>query len=88
MYRTLLLSALGMLAGAANAGDFIFKAGMDEPIEGPYNRYEAARFLNQATFGATLTEIDRLQRIGYNAWLDEQLALPASQHLQAPRDLV
>ncbi len=81
MYRTLLLSALGMLAGAANAGDFIFKAGMDEPIEGPYNRYEAARFLNQATFGATLTEIDRLQRIGYNAWLDEQLALPASQHL-------
>lgn len=38
---------------------------------------EAARFLQQATFGANLTEIQRVQTIGLRAWLDEQFSLPA-----------
>ena len=42
---------------------------------------EAARFLTQATFGPTDTDIARVQSIGYSAWIDEQFALPAAPHL-------
>jgi uncharacterized protein (DUF1800 family) len=42
---------------------------------------EAARFLTQSTFGPDETSIARVQAIGYSAWLDEQLALPATPHL-------
>jgi uncharacterized protein (DUF1800 family) len=45
----------------------------------PASRVDAARFLNQATFGATSAEVDRLMSIGYNAWLDEQFAMPRKQ---------
>jgi len=42
------------------------------------------RFLNQASFGATGADIDRLMQIGYSAWLDEQFALPVQHsHLAA-----
>ena len=41
---------------------------------------EAARFLAQATFGPTRKEIRRLQRLGYEKWLERQAALPASYH--------
>lgn len=68
-------------ASLAHAGDFISSGSFDEPVEGPYNKQEASRFLTQATFGPTLSEIDRLARIGYNAWLTEQFAAPTSQQL-------
>lgn len=45
----------------------------------PVSRVEAARFLNQATFGATGADIDRLMSIGYSAWIDQQFALPRRQ---------
>lgn len=48
--------------------------------EKPATRAEAARFLNQASFGATDTDIDRVMAVGYAAWIDEQLALPPSSH--------
>lgn len=67
--------------GPALAHDLISAGGFDEPAEGPHNRDEAARFLLQATYGPTRAEIDRLARIGYHAWLVEQLALPATRHL-------
>jgi len=44
---------------------------------------DAARFLTQATFGPTQTEIDRVVRQGFSSWLDEQIALPASSHREA-----
>ncbi len=34
------------------------------------------RFLQQASFGATQADIDRVRALGYNGWLDEQLAMP------------
>lgn len=37
---------------------------------------QAARFLAQASMGATAEQIARVQAIGYSAWLDEQFALP------------
>jgi uncharacterized protein (DUF1800 family) len=45
----------------------------------PATRADAARFLNQATFGATSSEVDRLMSIGYDAWIDEQFAMPRKQ---------
>ena len=47
---------------------------------------EAFQFLNQATFGATETAAQRVIAIGYEAWVDDQLARPASlqlPHLQS-----
>ncbi|NRT54319.1 DUF1800 domain-containing protein [Sphaerotilus uruguayifluvii] len=37
---------------------------------------QAARLLNQATWGATATEIARVSKMTPAAWVDEQLALP------------
>jgi uncharacterized protein (DUF1800 family) len=45
----------------------------------PVSRAAAARFLNQATFGATDAEIDRVMQIGYTAWINEQLALAGNR---------
>ncbi len=44
------------------------------------SRVQASRFLTQATFGPTLPDIDRVQQLGYAAWITEQLAKPATLH--------
>lgn len=42
-------------------------------------RAQAARFLLQASFGAsTIEEVDHVARLGVEAWIDEQVALPAT----------
>lgn len=38
----------------------------------------AARLLDQATFGPTLSDIQHVQKIGFDAWLDEQFSAPVS----------
>jgi uncharacterized protein (DUF1800 family) len=43
---------------------------------------EAFRFLNQASMGATQAEARRVVDMGYEAWIDEQMQMPAS--LSAP----
>jgi uncharacterized protein (DUF1800 family) len=48
----------------------------------PETYAEAFRFLNQASMGATEAEARRVVAMGYEAWIDEQLQLPAS--LSAP----
>ncbi len=42
----------------------------------------AARFLNQATFGATLDDIEALAGNDVEAWIDEQVTIPMSSHLE------
>jgi uncharacterized protein (DUF1800 family) len=78
--RLLLLASLALAGATASAGDHLFDSGFNEMPEGPRSDAEAARFLTQATFGPTLPEIRRLRAIGYNAWLDQQFALPATLH--------
>ena len=41
----------------------------------------AARFLNQATFGASPADVAYVKANGFNAWLDAQFALPSSRVL-------
>ena len=47
----------------------------------PPSADEAARFLMQATFGPSETEIARVQSLGYSGWIDEQFAAIPGKHL-------
>lgn len=51
---------------------------LSTPVPVSISANEAARFLMQASLGASRTQIARVQTLGYSAWLDEQLALPGS----------
>jgi hypothetical protein len=44
-------------------------------------RMDAARFMRQATFGATREAIDQLVSQGYSAWLNAQFAKPMVSHV-------
>ncbi len=45
------------------------------------NTNAAVRFLNQATFGASPSDIAAVQTLGYAGWISNQFSLPASHHL-------
>jgi uncharacterized protein (DUF1800 family) len=68
--------------GGGSGGDAGGGGGTAPPIA----RADAFRFLNQATYGATEPEMQRLMSLGtsatgYARWLDDQLAQPASLQL-------
>ena len=48
---------------------------------------DAARFLMQSTFGPTLDEINHLQAIGYEKWIEQQLDLPPTFHYEYAQQL-
>jgi uncharacterized protein (DUF1800 family) len=41
---------------------------------------DAARFLDQATFGVTASDVAHVQSIGFDAYINEQLAYPPTQY--------
>ena len=43
---------------------------------------EAARFLSQATLGASYDQVAQLRNQGYGPWIDEQMAMPIQQPFQ------
>jgi len=45
------------------------------------NDVESVRFLTQSTFGATTAEVARLQRLGYNDWIEQQFRIARTSHL-------
>ncbi len=77
--ETLIVTLYGGMTYAAglNATAQIILLDNDVPPV-PASLSDAARFLTQATFGPTLPEIDRVQSMGYEAWLAEQFAAPPS----------
>ena len=70
---------------AACGGSSSSSGGAPAPAPAPpptgITKPEAFRFLNQATMGATQADADRVIAIGYEAWIDEQLARPVSLQL-------
>ena len=64
-----------------NGNDFqlFMSAGCPAPVTN-FAAKDAARLLQQGTFGATLAEISRVQGLGVNAWLNEQFALPTTSY--------
>jgi len=91
----LLLSACGGGGGgdnAPNTGGASLAAGLPamsglDPKETAYltaatrpqTARQAHRFLEQATFGPTATDMQALQTLGYSAWIDSQLGLASVQ---------
>jgi uncharacterized protein (DUF1800 family) len=57
------------------------------PPPPPITTAEAFQFLNQATFGATAAEAQRVIDMRYEAWIDDQLQKPASLQLPHVRSL-
>jgi|CXWL01.1.fsa_nt_gi uncharacterized protein (DUF1800 family) len=76
--RTLCGLGLGLLlaANAARAQDLIHANGFENVL--PATDAEAARFLTQASFGPSRAQIDNVRAIGYEAWIDAQMATPAT----------
>ncbi|MGH8284616.1 MAG: DUF1800 domain-containing protein [Steroidobacteraceae bacterium] len=74
---------LSMLAACGGGGSPETPA---PPVQPPpaatgVTKAEAFRFLNQATFGATEAEAQRVMSLGYEAWIDQQLLQTASLQL-------
>lgn len=63
---------LGTATGTVNLGN---RPAGDKP-----SAKAAARFLVQASFGANETEIARVQSLGFEGWIDDQLSRPIGLH--------
>jgi len=50
-------------------------------------RVKAARFLSQAGFGGTMADIDAINAVGFEQWIDNQVAIPASDYLMELEDI-
>jgi uncharacterized protein (DUF1800 family) len=86
MIKTRLVSLfVSVLLGVAGCGGSSSESPPAPPPPPPITKAEAFQFLNQATFGATEEEADRLIDMRYEAWVDEQLRQPPS--LQLPHML-
>jgi len=67
--------------GPATSADLIAEVNGTPPVL-LVSPEDASRFLDQATFGATDSDIHHLSQIGYQAWLNEQFNIP--QVMQEP----
>ena len=63
---------------ASHSPDAGFHSGFEDVAGKPFDDADAARFLTQATFGPTATDIAHLRLLGYQGWLNEQFDAPAS----------
>jgi uncharacterized protein (DUF1800 family) len=75
------LQVLNPSPGPATSADLVALV-KGTPLTPVVSPEDAARFLEQATFGATDADIHHLSMIGYQAWLNEQFGMP--QTLQEP----
>jgi uncharacterized protein (DUF1800 family) len=75
------LQVLNPAPGPAASTDLIAQVNGNPPALSPTPQ-DASRFLAEATFGATDSDIHHLSKIGYTAWLNEQFNAP--QTLVAP----
>ncbi|MEJ0088751.1 MAG: DUF1800 family protein [Limisphaerales bacterium] len=81
---TPVINASGQVTGSVS-GDYA--AFVEQLSGGPsggtgvVTRAQAARLLQQATFGPTVSELDRVQQLGFAAWIDDQITnAPATLH--------
>ena len=69
------------LAGCGGGGSDGVSPPPPPPPPPPVTTAQAYKLLNQATFGATPAEAQRVIGMGVEAWIDNQLGQPASLHL-------
>lgn len=79
---TALAAAAALEACGGGGGDSAVASPAPAPAPAPPpvapTAAEAARFLAQASMGASRAQIASVQSLGYSGWLDAQFALPAS----------
>ncbi len=83
MNKTKLLSLIASI-GLSLAGCGGGSSGNSPPLPPPppaVTKAEAFQLLNQATFGATQAEAQRVIAMGIEAWIDEQMQIPMSLQL-------
>ena len=73
---TALLSLSSLRVQALCTGDCIMSDQFENEFFLPTSDAEAARFLNQTSFGATRATISALNSTGFEQWIDQQFALP------------
>jgi uncharacterized protein (DUF1800 family) len=74
------LQVLNPAPGPAASADLIALVNGNPPVP-VVDPDDASRFLDQATFGATDADIHHLSMIGYQAWLNEQFAIPPTRQV-------
>jgi len=74
---TVILVTLAACGGGGSSGS---PAPTTPPPAAQSSAQDTARFLDQATFGVTATDVAHVQSVGFNAYLVEQLAAPISQY--------
>ncbi len=80
--RGLLLALLSFALSACGGGGGSDPSPNPPPPPAPrISKAEAYRFLHQASFGPTENEAQRVIQRGYAAWIDDQIATPASLQL-------
>ncbi len=83
--ESLMLHSSGAIAGTV-AGDYAafseqFKNALTAPPSATQvSREQAARLLQQATFGATTAAIEKVQSLGIRGWIDDQLQQAPTLH--------
>jgi uncharacterized protein (DUF1800 family) len=87
---SLMLTSCGDSSKQAQAPSFVASEGqvlVSDPVPKNANFYAASRFLEQASWGPNTASVADVQRSGQTAWIDRQLALPASI-LRAPNYVI
>jgi uncharacterized protein (DUF1800 family) len=79
---SLTLDSLGNVTGSVSGDYAAFTANFKNALTGGNSQVssqQAARFLQQASFGPTMAELDRVQNLGFAGWINDQItAQPAS----------
>src|SRR5271165_3497411 len=76
------LVALAACGGGGGGGDNTANSPTPTPTPAPPSvaAADAARLLEQATFGVTASDVAHVQNIGISAYITEQLAYPPTQY--------
>ena len=72
------LAACG--GGGGNTADSPMPAATPTPIPAPVGATDAARLLEQATFGVTASDVAHVQSVGIDAYINEQLTYAPTQY--------
>ena len=70
--------------GEASSSKLVASSGQITPAAYKVSYYAAARFADQATFGATPKLIEEIRTKGFEQWIDEQFALPYTKIPEGP----
>lgn len=85
--RLSLIVSIGLSLAGCGGGSSGSSPPPPPPAPDPVTKTEAFQLLNQATFGATEAEAQRVIAMGIEAWIDDQLQIPASLQLPHLQDL-